>query len=140
LGPDGKLFAIDINQSFIDHLRSACKDPRLIPLCGSATDLRSLLAPLHAGRVDAVVSSLGLTTMDHRTRTFIVREVCACLPSGGAMTQFQYVHACVGHLDIARFKFSRFNEARFLRRYFDDVSIGHVIRNFPPALVYTCRK
>jgi len=140
LGPDGKLFAIDINQSFIDHLSGSCKDSRLIPVCGSATDLRSLLGRLNVGRIDAVVSSLGLTSMDHRTRTSIIREVCACLPTGGAMTQYQYVHACVGHLDIARLKFSRFDEARFLRRYFGDVTIGHVIRNFPPALVYTCRK
>jgi len=140
LGPDGRLFAIDINQAFINHLRETCSDPRLIPVCGSAADMRSLLAPHHAGPVDAIVSSLGLTTMDHRTRMSVLREIGACLPSNGTMTQYQYVHAAAGHLDIAKLKFSRFDEARFLRRFFSDVSVGHVILNFPPAFVFTCRK
>jgi len=138
--PDGKLFAIDINPAFINHLRETCGDRRLIPLCGSATDLRSLMAQHHAGPVDAVVSSLGLTTMDHRTRMLVLREIDACLSDSGTMTQYQYVHAYAGHLDIAKLKFSRFNEAQFLRKFFGDVSIGHVILNFPPAFVFTCRK
>ena len=29
--PDAKLFAVDINETFIDHLRSTCQDPRLVP-------------------------------------------------------------------------------------------------------------
>src|ERR1700709_1613141 len=35
LRPDATLFAIDINPTFIDHLRATCHDPRLIPLGGS---------------------------------------------------------------------------------------------------------
>ncbi len=55
--PDAKLFAVDINETFIDHLRSTCQDPRLIPLCGSATDLQSLLAQheVGLGRRDCVL-------------------------------------------------------------------------------------
>ena len=146
LRPDGRLFAVDINQTFIRHLRNTCHDPRLIPLCGSAVDLRSLLAAHDIGLhdiglhdvapVDAVVSSLGLSAMDHRTRTSILNQVGACLVSTGTMTQYQYL----GHLDIPRFKIRGFNEARFLRRFFGDVSVGHVILNVPPALVFTCRK
>ena len=77
--PDAKLFAVDINQTFIDHLRGTCQDPRLVPLCGSATDLQSLLAEHEVGSADAVVSSLGLTGMDHRTRTSIMRQIGGCL-------------------------------------------------------------
>jgi phospholipid N-methyltransferase len=140
LGPDAKLLAIDINKSFINHLRNACNDPRLIPICGSATDLSSMLAEHGAESVDSVVSSLGLTTMDNRTRVSIMREVSACLPSNGTLTQYQYVHAFAGHLDIAKLRFNRFNEALFLRKYFADVSVGHVFLNLPPAFVFTCRK
>ena len=77
--PDARLFAVDINPTFIDHLNSTCQDPRLIPLCGSATDLQSLLALHDVDSADAIVSSLGLTGMDHRTRTSIMRQVGGCL-------------------------------------------------------------
>ena len=136
LRPDAKLFAIDINPIFIDHLNVACNDPRLIPLHGSAADLLSLIAPHADGPVDAVVSSLGLTGMEHRARMFIMRQIGACLAPHGTMTQYQYA----GHFEIAKLKLGGFNEARFLRRFFGEVSVGRVILNLPPALVFTCRK
>lgn len=134
--PDAKLFAIDINPAFIDHLRATCQDPRLVAVRGSATELRSLLAPHDVEAVDAVVSSLGLTGMDHRTRMFIMRQVGGCLASHGTMTQYQYS----GHFEMARLRLGGFNEVRFLRRFFGEVSVGRVILNLPPALVFTCRK
>jgi phosphatidylethanolamine/phosphatidyl-N-methylethanolamine N-methyltransferase len=140
LRPDARLFAIDINPTFVNHLRETCDDPRLIPLCGCATELSSLLAPYDSGPVNAVVSSLGLTTMNHRTRMLVLRQIRARLASNGTLTQYQYVHASAGHLDIPKLKFSRFNEADFLRSFFGDVSVGHVILNFPPAFVFTCHK
>jgi phospholipid N-methyltransferase len=136
LRPDAKLFAIDINPIFIDHLNATCNDPRLIPLHGSAADLLDLLNPHAVGPVDAVVSSLGLTAMEHRTRMSIMRQIGAGLASHGTMTQYQYA----GHFEIAKLKLGGFNEARFLRRFFADVSVGRVILNLPPALVFTCRK
>ncbi len=136
LRPDAKLFAIDINPIFIDHLSATCNDPRLIPLLGSATDLLSLLTSHNVGPVDAIVSSLGLTAMEHRARMFIMRQIGACLASHGTMTQYQYA----GHFEIAKLKLGGFNEARFLRRFFAHVSVGRVILNLPPALVFTCRK
>jgi phosphatidylethanolamine/phosphatidyl-N-methylethanolamine N-methyltransferase len=136
LRPDGKLFAIDINPIFIAHLRATCDDPRLVLLRGSATDLVSLLAQYDISSVDAVVSSLGLTGMEHRSRMFILRQIGACLAPHGTMTQYQYA----GHFEIPKLRLGGFNEARFLRRFFADVSVGHVIRNLPPALVFTCRK
>jgi len=136
LRPDGKLFAIDINPIFIAHLRATCDDPRLVLLRGSATDLVSLLAQHDISSVDAVVSSLGLTGMEHRSRMFILRQIGACLAPHGTMTQYQYA----GHFEIPKLRLGGFNEERFLRRFFADVSVGHVIRNLPPALVFTCRK
>ena len=134
--PDAKLFAVDINETFIDHLRSTCQDPRLVPLCGSATDLQSLLALHEVGSADAIVSSLGLTGMDHRTRMSIMRQIGGCLVAHGTMTQYQYA----AHLEIAKLRLGGFNEARFLRRFFSDVSVRGVLLNLPPALVFTCRK
>ena len=137
--PDAKLLAVEINTAFIDHLRAACPDPRLIAVCGSATDLRGIFAAHNLGHADAVVSSLGLTSMDAATRAAILQQIGECLVPGGAMTQFQYIHAYPGHLDVQNMRFSSFNELRFLRRFFGSISVSHVLLNFPPALVFTCR-
>lgn len=136
LRPDARLIAVDINRSFIQHLQTACDDPRLIPVCGDAAELQALLAVHDAGPVDAIVSSLGLSAMDHRTRRSIMRAIETCLKPGGTLTQYQYL----GNLDIPKFKIRGFNESRFLRKFFSDVTVGHVIWNVPPAMVFTCRK
>jgi phosphatidylethanolamine/phosphatidyl-N-methylethanolamine N-methyltransferase len=140
LRPDGRLLAIDINPVFINHLRTACDDPRLTPVDGSATDLLSLLAMHEAGPIDAVVSSLGLTRMSNRLRLTIVRQINACLASRGTMTQYQYVRPYPGYFDIPKLRFCKFDEAQFLRNSFRDVSIRGVLFDLPPALVFTCRK
>jgi phospholipid N-methyltransferase len=74
--------------------------------------------------------------MEHRSRMFIMRQIGACLASHGTMTQYQYG----GHFEIGKLKLVGFNEARFLRRFFEHVSVGRVLLNLPPALVFTCRK
>jgi phosphatidylethanolamine/phosphatidyl-N-methylethanolamine N-methyltransferase len=130
--PDGRLFAIDIVPTFIDHLQATCHDPRLILLRGSATDLQSLLAPHDVQSVDAVVSSLPLTAMDEGTRTQIMHQIGECLVPDGTLTQCQW--------EIARLRRGRFREERFLRGFFGDVSVGRVILNLPPTLVFTCRR
>jgi phospholipid N-methyltransferase len=140
LRPDGRLVAIDINPAFIRHLRTTCEDPRLTLVDGSATDLLDLLALHEMGTIDAVVSSLGLTRMDGRARVSIVRQIRACLAARGTMTQYQYVRPYPGYFDIPNLRFCKFDEAQFLRRSFRDVSIGGVLLNLPPALVFTCRK
>ncbi len=138
--PEAKLLAVDINAAFIEHLRAACPDPRLIPVCGSATDLRRLFAAHNLGPADAVVSSLGLTAMSPEMRGAILRQIGECFSPGAVMTQFQYAHAyAAGHLDVDTPRFPSFNELRFLRRYFRTIRVGHVLLNFPPALVFTCR-
>lgn len=137
--PDAKLLAVEINPAFVEHLRLACPDPRLIAACGSATDLRALFSANRLGPADAVVSSLGLTSMEPHVRTAIVRQIGECLSPVGLMTQFQYTHAYAGHLDVEKMRFNSFNELRFLRRSFRSVQVGHVFLNLPPAMVFTCR-
>ena len=48
-----------------------------------------------------------------------------------------------GHAEFVEARFSQtveFDEAQFLRKSFRDVSVGGVLFNLPPALVFTCRK
>ena len=132
LGPDTKLFAVEMIPAFIEHLEATCRDPRLILLAGSATDLQTLLAQHDVRSVDAVVSSLPLAAMDDETRLSILQQVGACLDPQGVMTQCQW--------EISKHKPGGFNEEGFLRSLFSEVQVKRVLLNLPPTLVFTCRK
>jgi phosphatidylethanolamine/phosphatidyl-N-methylethanolamine N-methyltransferase len=134
--PDAVLYAIDMNPVFIGHLKRSCKDKRLLPVLGSAADLNQIVGGASEGCVDAVVSSLGLTSMDNRLRRSIYDQVKQCLRPGGVLTQYQYATSKAG-CKIAR---SDFDERRFLESYFDKVTTKWVLANFPPACVFTCVK
>jgi phospholipid N-methyltransferase len=134
--PDAVLYAIDMNPVFIDHLKRGCQDKRLRPVLGSAADLNQIVNGASEGKVDAVVSSLGLTSMNNPLRISIYDQVRQCLRSGGVLTQYQYATSKAG-CKIAR---SEFDERRFLESYFDKVTTKWVLVNFPPACVFTCVK
>jgi phospholipid N-methyltransferase len=136
LRPDAVLYAIDMNPSFIKHLKRTCADPRLIAVHGSASDLSRIVNKAADGGVDAVVSSLGLTSMPQGLRTDIYEQVRHCLRRGGVLTQYQYLVSQAG----CKFRRSEFDERRFLESYFDKISTKWVFMNFPPACVFTCRK
>ncbi|MBI4483981.1 MAG: methyltransferase domain-containing protein [Acidobacteria bacterium] len=140
LAPDGRLYALDINGSFIRHLRRSYRDPRLLPLRANAEDLQALLSRHGVRHVHAIISSLGLTGMHPEQRTRIVGQAWACLVPGGVMTQYQYVHAIAGYPQLSKLRFHRFREGQFLRGLFREVGAQPVFLNLPPALVFTCRK
>lgn len=133
---DAVLYAIDMNSHFIEHLKRSCKDKRLVAVHGSASDLSSIVAGSDHGRVDAVVSSLGLTSMNHATRKSIYDQVRDCLRPTGVLTQYQYLTSQAG----CKISGNEFDEHRFLETYFHRVTWKWVFINFPPACVFTCRK
>src|ERR1700733_4998633 len=91
--PDARLYALDINARFIQFLRETISDPRLVPLVGSAEDLGEILSQQGVRKADAIISSLGLTTMQDQLRERILREMRGCLVPGGVVSQFQYWHS-----------------------------------------------
>ena len=140
MSPGARLFAFDINPKFIRHLRLSHADERLVTILGSADDLLRVLAARGVTSAEAVVSSLGLTSMDPGKRNSIVQQVTRCLAPGGVMTQYQYVHARANFLHLPALNVYRFGEKPFLRRFFRSVETRKVLLNIPPAIVFTCRK
>src|SRR5260221_10343326 len=92
MSPNARLFALDINSKFIEHVRERIQDPRLMPVVGSAEDLGEILRAHGAPRADAIVSSLGLANMSDRLRTSIIQEAARQLGPMGVFSQYQYVH------------------------------------------------
>lgn len=140
MSPDSRLFVVEINDNFVDHLRSAYPDRRLTVLHGDARHLMDHLRAQAAGSAHAVISSLGLTTMTHDHRARIVAEARACIAPAGVMTQYQYLTPIDPLAGLPRLQLPRFLAGEFLTAYFPSVSAKRVLLNLPPALVFTCRK
>jgi phospholipid N-methyltransferase len=140
LGPEAKLYAIELEAGLLEGCTKSIGDPRLLGVHGSAVDAAQLLGPSVLGRADAVISSLGLSLMDDEIRRGIMaaaRELCA---PEAAFTQYAYVHARYVAYSQQRKKFFTWDARPFVRELWPRVEETMVWKNVPPALVFTCRK
>ena len=138
MSPDSRLYTLEVNPNFVQHVKIHCRDRRLTVIEADAAELLRELRLLRAGPAHAVISSLGLTGMTPQQRASIMHAAEACLAPSGVMTQFQYLQAPVP--DWSNVPIRRFEEKMFLERYFSSVSAKLVLLNLPPAMVFTCRK
>lgn len=134
------LFCFEINPRFRDYLETTLADPRLVVVPTGAERAGEELAARSIRRVDAAVSSLGLTLMAGKQRQAVLRGLVGFLGRGGVFTQYQYLHGLLACLQRSDGRLERFTAARFLRRYFAHVTSEVVLRNLPPAVVFTCRR
>jgi phospholipid N-methyltransferase len=139
MAPGSILFAIEVNPAFVAHVRNKVHDSRLVPISGRAERLGSILSQRGVRRADAIVSSLGLTSMAHDQRSSIVGQAAEHLGENGVLTQYQYLPASAKPSWVRALGLKRFAEESFLREYFREVRSERVIWNLPPAKVYTCR-
>ncbi len=130
--PGAVLYGVDINPAFITHVQRKIRDSRFVPILGGAEALGSFLRQRGIRRADAIVSSLGLTSMGPELRSNILGQVAEHLSRDGVLTQYQYLQVSAPGLP-------HFRERDFLREYFREVASERVIWNLPPANVYTCR-
>ncbi|MBZ5612347.1 MAG: methyltransferase domain-containing protein [Acidobacteriia bacterium] len=130
--PGAVLYGVDINPAFITHVERKIRDSRFVPILGGAERLGSFLHQRGIRRADAIVSSLGLTSMGPDLRSHILEQAAEHLSRDGVLTQYQYLQVSAPGLP-------HFRERDFLREYFREVASERVIWNLPPANVYTCR-
>ena len=137
---DSRLFAFEISPRFAEYLREFIDDPRLILVEDSAENLGRHLRSHGVDKVDAVVSSLGLTIMPEPVRAKIFEALMGYIHDDTVVTQFQYLHGLVFRSRLEIEQLRRFNSEHFLRRHFQSVTSDLVWRNLPPAVVYTCKR
>lgn len=135
LAPDGTLLAFEISPTFVTYLRDSIADRRLQVVPAGAETAAEELRRRDIGMVDGVVSSLGIGMMDSAEADGIFRPLLPALGSGGAITQFQYVHRMRMHGG----RVEAFDVGEFMGRYFHTVDSSLVLMNVPPAFVITCR-
>lgn len=140
LPTDATLLAFEVNPKFCDHLRQTISDPRLVVIGDSAERLPDELAARGLGRVDAALSSLGLTVMERPVRDAIVQRLVDSMTPDGVFTQFQYLHGLLAYFQPSNGQLERFTALGFLERYFREVSAELILLNIPPAIVLTARR
>ena len=109
-------------------------------LVGRAEELGKIIGRLGVGKVDAIISSLGLSIMEDADRRAIVGEAARCLESAGVMSQYQYLHAGGDPNWLHNVGLPYFSADRFLKEYFKSVDSERVLLNLPPARVFICRR
>ncbi len=137
--PDARLFTIEIDEPIHEALCRNVTDPRLVPMLGSAADAEKLLAE-HGfdGKLDAVVSSLGMSLIPEAIREQILNGAKRVLAPHGVYVQFGYFHT--KHVAYTKDRgWSGFDYQGMLEGHFASVTRRAVPLNVPPAWCYVAR-
>jgi len=120
LGPDARLYAFEIDDSFVDYLRQTIDDPRLIVVAASAEGVAGALNGYGHSHCDVVVSSLPFSIMPIGVRSRILQGTASILSSGASFIGYQYSTRWLHEL----------------RHVFRRVAVEIEPRNWPPAFVF----
>lgn len=134
LPSDAKLLVFEINPRFVKHLQEKFSDPRMTLINASVENVDSELRRRGIDRVDAVVSSLGLSFMTPLMRSNIFDRLMPFVYEKTVLTQYQYLVA----LQFSKGRIHRMDVRPLLRRYFGSIESKIVWFNLPPAYVFTC--
>lgn len=99
----GDLLVLELNEDLHHHLRQ--RFDAAYVLCGDARDLPRIAENCgftRGGRADAVISGLGLLSMNRATQAAIVGAAFAVLAPHGCLIQFTYGPTCPVSRDVLR--------------------------------------
>lgn len=109
------------------------KFPRAKVIAGCATKLGEHLATENLAPPDAILSGLPWAAFDERLQTDILGQIRSVLRENGVFSTFAYYGP---HRLSSGKSFRRNLEKTFCKIQRSPV----VLRNFPPAFIYTCRR
>ncbi|MFA7665811.1 MAG: methyltransferase domain-containing protein [Burkholderiaceae bacterium] len=84
------LMALELDALFVDHVRNALHDPRLVVHQGSAEDIVETLAAYRQKPPDAVISGIPFSTMPTEVGQRVVQAVHEALAPGGCFVAYQF--------------------------------------------------
>ena len=121
--PASNLVVIELETNLYNYLTGRYPDVTVIQ--GDATRLDEIIARLPIERVSTVISGLPMINMPAEFKRAIIDQAFAAMPEGHAMLQYTYSPLApvpIKELDL---------NARLVR---------YVLRNFPPAAVWSYRR
>jgi phospholipid N-methyltransferase len=124
LNSDAKLICFELNQEFCKHLSDSLKDPRLVVINDTVENLDFHLKKLKIKNIDYAFSGIPFSLIKEKNKKIIVRKTRDYLRDGGKFIVYQYST----HMK------------KYLRIYFNKVSINFEPRNLPPNFIMICEK
>jgi phospholipid N-methyltransferase len=119
---DAVLLVIELNEEFVEYLNSTLRDPRVLVVHGSATDVRRILAEHGLARADYIISSIPYSLLPETLRREIVSESRHALKAQGSLLVFQYNRTLLP----------------YLKSSFSTVRLNFQLLNILPALIFHC--
>ena len=120
--PDAVLVVIELNEEFVEYLRTTIRDPRLRIVHGSAAHVRRILAEYGLAPADYIISSLPYSLLPEALRQEIVAESRNALKAQGSLLVFQYNRTLLP----------------YLKSSFSSVKLNFQLFNILPALIFHC--
>lgn len=118
---DARLVAVEINEDFSQELKSRFRDPRLVVVNDSATELPGILRSLGHDGADCIVCSIPFANLGPDLRDAIVSSSYQGLCSDASLVALQYTPFVLPPL---------------LKRHFGRHRLHFCMWNLPPALIY----
>jgi phospholipid N-methyltransferase len=100
LAPDARLVLIEMNQDFVEFLKTELADPRVHVIHGSAENVRAILKRLEIGSADYIVSGIPYSTMPEALRRKILAESKKALSRNGQFLVYQFTKTVLPHLQV----------------------------------------
>lgn len=120
---DAILLVFELNDNFMNMLKTQIKDKRVHLIHDSAEKISEYLAKHGVEKADAIVSSLPLANFPAELKERILNESHTAMHKDSIYVQFQY----------------SLNAKKTIKSIFKSVRITFTPVNIPPAFVYTCR-
>ncbi|MBI2582473.1 methyltransferase domain-containing protein [Candidatus Woesearchaeota archaeon] len=127
---DCTFFGLEINPTFVKTVKE--KYPKAKIYLASAENIQKYLKKHGRAQCDAVISTIPWTFLPSQTQDKVFNAISKTLSADGKMITYSYLSAVV--LPSSR----RFRT--FLKQHFSKVKTKIVWKNFPPAIVYECKK
>ncbi len=117
LPPDGRLVAIELNETFINHLQKI-QDERLTIIKGNVVAICKDLSQLGLPRIDAVISGIPFSYLPSEKRKEIIENTYAALAKTGVFIVYQHTPFILSKLKLCFRNVCWFFEPRNLFPYF----------------------
>jgi phospholipid N-methyltransferase len=123
LHKDARLLVFEINEVFVEKIKTTIKDPRITVIHDTAENMGLHLEHLGLKSVDYVVSGIPFVLLPLTLSENITQNCKRLLRPGGRFIQFHYSKRMVN----------------FYKKIFGNVKVNFIPLNIPPAIVVTCR-
>ena len=118
--PGATLLTIDTNADFTAYLRGKIRDSRLMPVTGSAAQVRSIMADCGFDSADFILSGLPFSTLPPGVGPQIASETAAAIRPGGAFLVYQFSPKV----------------RQYIAPHFERIDKGFEWLNVPPATLF----